>query len=175
MTLLQRLKKYRPDWVTLILIGLVVYVWFRPPAKVTDEQRPAPAVQVAMLNGQMLNLTDLRGQVVVVNFWATWCPYCRKEMPDLERFYQAYRSKGVTVLALSLDDDPEKAAKYIKDAGYQFPVGMSDPVITQRFGGVSVVPSSFIIDRQGNIRKHVAGQVYYGRLEDLVAPLLGAQ
>ncbi len=168
----EHLKRLRPSPLTLILIALIAYFWFRPPARISDQDRPVPNVQAVSLAGKPLDLADWRGKVVLVNFWATWCPYCRHEMPAMEKFYRDYRGKGFEMVAFSIDDDPAKVRQFMAAEGYRFPVAMSSPQISAAFGGVSLVPASFVIDKQGRIRKKVSGQVYYGRLEDLVAPLL---
>ncbi|MDP2879769.1 MAG: TlpA disulfide reductase family protein [Sulfuricella sp.] len=167
-----RVRKYRPDWLTLALLGLIVYVWFRPPAWVSDENRVAPEVKVALLDGRQISLERLRGKVVLVNFWATWCPYCRHEMPDMERFYDDYRAQGFEILALSQDDAPEPVRQFMAKEGYHFPVAMAEARHAVAFGGVSRLPTSFIIDKQGRVRHKISGQVYYARLESLVKPLL---
>ncbi len=167
-----RVKKYRPDWLTLVLLGLIVYVWFRPPAWVSDENRAAPEVKVALLDGRQTSLEQLRGKVVLVNFWATWCPYCRHEMPDMERFYRDYQAQGFEILALSQDDAPEPVRQFMEKEGYHFPVAMAEASHAAAFGGVSRLPTSFIIDKQGRVRHKISGQVHYARLESLVKPLL---
>jgi peroxiredoxin len=171
-TLLPLLKKHA---VTLFLIGLITYLWFRPPATVTDENRPATPFAVQLPNGQLLKSESLKGKVVLVNFWATWCPYCLKEMPAIRDYWQAHRSEGFEVLAVSVDDTPEKVAAYMKDKGYQFTAAAMDESVLNAFGEVSTVPTSFIVDRNGVIRHKIAGQVYGGRLDDLVLPLLHAK
>jgi len=93
------LKKLKPSPITAILIGLIVYLWFRPPAAVDDLAYAAP--DVPTLPGQ--RLSDLRGKVVLVNFWATWCPYCRHEMPAMQAFYQDNKAKGFEIVAYSID------------------------------------------------------------------------
>jgi thiol-disulfide isomerase/thioredoxin len=167
----ERLKRYRPDWLTLVLLGLIAYMWFRPPAWVSDLDRPAPQLQVVTFDGQPLSLDALRGKVVVVNFWATWCPYCRHEMPAMEKFYRDYRDRGVEIVALSEDDDPVKVREFLQQEGYAFKVAMAGRAGSD-FGGVDRLPTSFVIDKRGHIRSKVSGQVHYGRLEDLVVPLL---
>ena len=171
MKLPDRLKRYRPDWLTLVLLGLIAYMWFRPPAWVSDLDRPAPQLHVVTFDGKPLALDALRGKVVVVNFWATWCPYCRHEMPAMEKFYRDYRAKGVEIVALSQDDDPAKVQEFLKQEAYHFPVAMAGHAGSD-FGGVDRLPTSFVIDKRGRIRNKVSGQVHYGRLEDLVVPLL---
>ncbi len=167
-----RVKKYRPDWLTLVLLGLIVYVWFRPPAWVSDENHVAPEVKVALLDGRPISLEQLRGKVVLVNFWATWCPYCRHEMPDMERFYRDYRAQGFEILALSQDDAPEPVRQFMAKEGYHFPVAMAEARHAVALGGVSRLPTSFIVDKQGRVRHKISGQVHYARLEGLVKPLL---
>ncbi|OIP14089.1 MAG: hypothetical protein AUK53_05590 [Betaproteobacteria bacterium CG2_30_59_46] len=167
-----RVKKYRPDWLTLVLLGLIVYVWFRPPAWVSDENRMAQEVKVALLDGRQISLEQLRGKVVLVNFWATWCPYCRHEMPDMERFYSDYRDQGFEILALSQDDAPEPVRQFLAKEAYLFPVAMAQAGQGAALGGVSRLPTSFLIDKQGRVRHKINGQVHYARLEGLVKPLL---
>lgn len=167
----QRLKSWRPDIWTVLLLGAIAYVWFRPPAWVSEENRAAPNIRVTLNDGRELALEDLRGKVVVVNFWATWCPYCRHEMPAMETFYMDYRERGFEILALSLDDDPETVTRFMAKEGYHFPAVMAG-TSGAAFGGVSRLPTSFVIDRQGRIRHKVSGQLHYGRLQDMVEPLL---
>lgn len=168
----ERVRKCRPDRLTLVLLGLIVYAWFRPPAWVSDENRVAPEVKVVLLDGSSTSLEQLRGKVVLVNFWATWCPYCRHEMPDMERFYRDTRAQGFEILALSQDDAPEPVRQLMAKEGYHFPVAMAEASHAIVFGGVSRLPTSFVIDRQGRIRHRISGQVHYARLESLVTPLL---
>lgn len=168
-TLLSFLKKHA---VTLLLVGLVSYIWFRPLATVTDENRLAAPYSVQLPDGQLLSSESFRGKVVLINLWATWCPYCRKEMPAIQAFWLAHRAEGFEVLAVSVDDPPEKVVEYMKAAGYGFTAASMDQTVLSTFGGVSTVPTSFIVDRQGVIRHKIAGQLYGGRLDDLVLPLL---
>ncbi len=171
-----RIKKLlKKHIVTLILIGLIAYIWFRPPATISDLNQALPNLPFTTLDGRQGSLENLRGKVVLINFWATWCPYCRKEMPAMQRFYQDYQAKGFEILAFSTDDDVAKAVQYMREAGYTFPAAMADPAIQQTFGPISQIPMSMIIDRDGHLRHKIKGQVYYGRLEDLVTPLLTPQ
>ncbi len=166
------LKRHNGKWVPLLLVGLIAYLWFRPPAWVQPlSGRPAP-VAYTTLDGRQHRLEDLAGKVVLVNFWATWCPYCRHEMPAMERFYQDYRARGFEIIAFSVDDDPAQVAAFLRQTGYTFPVAMADVATQQAFGGVSRLPTSYVLDARGELRHKVHGQVHYGRLKDLVEPLL---
>jgi cytochrome c biogenesis protein CcmG, thiol:disulfide interchange protein DsbE len=162
------LKKWTPSPVTLLLLGLIAYVWFRPPAWVEEISQPAP--DVPTVPGQ--RLADLRGQVVLVNFWATWCPYCRHEMPAMQEYFAAHQHQGFTIVAYSEDESQAIVDDFMRKEGYTFAAPLTPAGVSAAFGGVSRLPTSFIIDRKGHIRHKISGQVHYGRLEDLVGPLL---
>jgi thiol-disulfide isomerase/thioredoxin len=168
----ETLRRLRPSWSTLLLLALIAWVWFRPPAWIEDEKRPLPEFSARLLDGRVITSADLRGKVVLVNIWATWCPWCKKEMPAIESFYRDYRDRDFTVLALSTDDKQEDVVRYLADKGFSFDVAMMDASHTAAFGAVNRLPTSFIIDAEGRLRHRIAGQVYYGRLENLVVPLL---
>ena len=158
--------------MTLILLGLIGWLWFRPPADVSEENRAAPPWQVTLPDGQVVTSDALRGKVVLVNFWATWCPYCRKEKPVIEAFWKDYQDKNFEVLSISIDDSPEKIAAWMQDKGYAFTAAPTNASVVAAFGSVASVPTSFIIDADGHIRHKIAGQVHYARLEKLIVPLL---
>ena len=166
------MKKWTPSPLTLILLGLIAWLWFRPPADVSEENRPASAWAVTLPDGRALSSDSLRGKVVLVNFWATWCPYCRKEKPVIDNFWKAHRAQGFEVVSISVDDPPEKIAAWMQDKDYAFMAAPTNASVTAAFGNVASVPTSFIVDTEGRIRHKIAGQVHYPRLEKLVAPLL---
>jgi len=165
-------KKWTPSPLTLILLGLVAWLWFRPPADVSDEDRATPPWGVTLTDGRALTSDALKGKVVLVNFWATWCPYCRKEKPVIDDFWKDYRDRGFEVVSISVDDPPEKIAAWMRDKGYAFMAAPTNASVAAAFGGVSSVPTSFILDADGSIRHRIGGQVHYPRLEKLVTPLL---
>jgi thiol-disulfide isomerase/thioredoxin len=168
------LKKWTPSPMTLILLGLIAWLWFRPPASVSEENRVTAPWQVTLPDSRVLRSESLKGKVVLVNFWATWCPYCRKEKPVIDDFWQDTRDKGFEVVSISIDDSPEKIAAWMQDKGYAFMAAPTNASITAAFGNVTSVPTSFIVDTEGHIRHKIAGQVHYPRLENLVTPLLKA-
>ena len=166
------IKKFTPRPTTLILLGLIAYFWFRPPAWISDVHHPVANVAVKLVDGRSVQLSSLRGKVVLVSFWATWCPYCRHELPSIQSFYRDWHNQGVEVLALSIDDNPTLVTQFLQQNHYTFPVGMADAATQQAFGGIKKIPISFIIDKQGIIRYKISGQVYYARLTNLIMPLL---
>ena len=118
----------------------------------------APAVRVELLDGNVQSLQGLKGRVVLVNFWATWCPPCRAEMPGLESVYESRRDSGFTVLGVSLDEKPPReVASFLHDHGISYPVGMATEEAVAAFGGVTTLPTSYLIDRRGRVRYTVQG------------------
>lgn len=99
-----------------------------------------------------VKLSDFRGKVVFLNFWATWCPPCKEEMPAMERLYRKYRAKGLVVLAVSMDSEGASVVvPFVKQHGLTFPVGLDRKGTVAGLYGVRAVPSTMIIDRQGNL------------------------
>jgi thiol-disulfide isomerase/thioredoxin len=117
-----------------------------------------PAVTLQMLDGSSVPLEGLKGRVVLVNFWATWCPPCRAEMPGIEKVYEAKRGDGFLVVGVSLDQTPPaEVAAFLKNHAITYPVAMGDAASIAGFGGVSSLPTSFLIDRKGRVRYTVQG------------------
>lgn len=166
------IKKWTPSPLTLILLGLIAWLWFRPPADVSEENRPAPPWQVTLTDGRTLTSDALKGKVVLVNFWATWCPYCRKEKPVIDAFWKDHRDQDFEVVSISVDDPPDKIAAWMRDKGYAFMAAPTNASVAAAFGNVKSVPTSFIVDTDGHIRHKIAGQLHYPRLKKLVVPLL---
>lgn len=158
--------------MTAILLALIAYLWFRPPADVSDETRVIAPWAVTLADGRQVTSESLKGKVVLVSFWATWCPYCRKEKPVLDDYWQEHRARGFELIAISIDDTPEQLAAWMKDKGYTHMSAPTNGSVANAFGAVASVPTSFVLDREGKIRHKVAGQMHRARLAELVEPLL---
>jgi cytochrome c biogenesis protein CcmG, thiol:disulfide interchange protein DsbE len=118
----------------------------------------APAFALNTLGGETVSMDGLRGRVVLVNFWATWCPPCRIEMPGFQRVYEDRRDEGFVVLGLSTDRGGEGVVRgFLSDRDLTFPVAMATGQVVQDFGGVRALPTSFLIDREGRIRQEIRG------------------
>jgi cytochrome c biogenesis protein CcmG/thiol:disulfide interchange protein DsbE len=118
----------------------------------------APAVTFRMLDGSAQRLDALRGQVVLVNFWATWCPPCRAEMPGFQKVYDARRADGFTVVGVSMDEGPRpQVAAFLRDRTITYPVAVATADVVAAFGGINSFPTSFLIDRRGRVRYAVRG------------------
>jgi peroxiredoxin len=113
--------------------------------------RAARDFQLATADQRRLRLSDLRGKVVFLNFWATWCKPCEAEMPSMERLWRRYRDRGLVVLAVSADADGASAvAPFVARHGLTFPVGLDPRKEVSALYDVWALPSTFIVDRQGN-------------------------
>lgn len=156
----------------LLLAGALPGAQAQNVAKPWPASRALPPLAGTDLQGKAWDLAALRGRAVLVNFWATWCPYCRHEMPAMETFYRENRARGFEIVAYSLDKTQAEADAYLREAGYSFPAPLMSAQVSQAFGGVDRIPLSFVIDRDGVIRHRIAGQVHAGRLDDLITPLL---
>ncbi len=120
---------------------------------------PAPEFTLNTLSEDSISLQDFRGKVVIVNFWASWCPPCKAEMPAFEALQQAYRSSDVIVLAINTtyQDDLAAAAKFVEDYHLSFPILLdNDGKLTNTYQ-VLAMPSTFFIDRKGVIRQVIIG------------------
>lgn len=133
----------------------------------------APEFELTTLDGQQVSLASLRGKVVLVNFWATWCPPCRIEMPGFQRVYETKRDRGFTIVGISTDAIGSRAvADFVRERGITYPIAMATGAVVQEFGGARTLPISFLIDREGRIRNEVKGIFASVTLEQAVDRLL---
>lgn len=135
-----------------------------PPApsnnKVTANSasaQAAPAWELRRVAGGLVKSRDFDGKVVILNFWASWCPPCREEIPGLVELWKQYGDKGLVVVGVSLDEGgTERVEAFIKQFEINYPVVMGTPEVVAAFGGIESIPTTFILDRHGKIvSKHV--------------------
>jgi peroxiredoxin len=136
---------------------------------------PAPEIGLKDLQGQEVRLSGLRGKIVLLNFWATWCKPCKEEMPAMQASYDKLRDQGFVVLAVNELEDAQKVAEHIRSHGHTFLVVMDhDNRVANRYGVVGL-PASFLIDRQGIVREHIFGNLLTEeRIAELVQRYGGA-
>lgn len=190
MTLLQKHSESRNRLYPLLFLGLGLiliagsaYFLFqnRPsqteltavPVKVNYS---APALSLTEIHGQPVSLADLRGQVVLVNLWATWCPPCKKEMPELQAFYNRHKDQGFTIVAINDGDPTAEVVQFVKDYELTFPVWL-DPkyIATEQAFKTLNLPSSFVINREGTVVLSWVGGINRKNLEKYVTPIIEEQ
>jgi len=133
---------------------------------------PAPDFTLQTLDGESVSLSDYRGKLVMINFWASWCPPCNSEMPDLQRYYEQHQDEDFIILGVNYQDTPDKVQAFIEKYGVTFPILLdSDGRIANLFG-VQGLPTSFFVDKEGNVLGYQPGPVTKEMLEDGITPLL---
>jgi len=114
-------------------------------------QKQADDFKVPTPGGEIFRLADQRGKVVMVNFWATWCPPCLEEMPAMERLYRKHKDAGFTLVAVSVDADAKKVTPFVSEHKLTMPIGLDPKMELANTYGVRALPSSFVIGRDGNL------------------------
>ena len=120
-----------------------------------------------------LRLSDFAGQVVLLDFWATWCPPCRAELPTLNKLYQDKKEAGFVVIGLSVDQgETSDIAESVKAFKLTYPVGLANEEVQKAYGGIRAVPTKFLLDKQGIVRQYYVGVVAEDRLRNDIDALL---
>ncbi len=128
----------------------------RPASAAVEMRAPAPGFSLADLSGKPVSLADFKGKVVVLDFWATWCPPCRREIPDFITLQGEYGPRGVQIVGIALDE-PEKVHAFARENGMNYPVLLGSDDVSMRYGGIEGIPTTFIIDRSGKIVNRFEG------------------
>jgi peroxiredoxin len=128
--------------------------------KSQGQRKPAPNFSLKDADGNVVNLADYRGKVVLVNFWATWCGPCEAEIPWFIEFEKKYKDQGFAVLGVSMDDDGWKSVRpYIASHKINYRIMIGSEVVSQQFGEIEALPTSFVLDREGRIASNHVGLV----------------
>jgi cytochrome c biogenesis protein CcmG/thiol:disulfide interchange protein DsbE len=168
--------------IGLLFLGLMGLLWVslqpdvEPETAVTTGSAQmgqlAPDFSLPTLGGGETNLSDYAGQVVLVNFWATWCPPCKAEMPDINAYYEARQDDGLVVLAVNAQEDTATVSSFIEATGFSFPVLLdSDGRVEQQYQ-VRSFPMTFVIDRDGRVVYIHNGLISPDVLTAVLDPLL---
>jgi peroxiredoxin len=139
---------YTVRWFSILFTSLLLF----GTANSANIQGKAPNFTLKSNTGKNIKLTELRGQVILLNFWASWCGPCRQEMPLLEKLQQRYSALGFTVLGVNVEEDPSKAKSLLKDIPVSFPILFDTQNTVSKLYDVSAMPSTVMIDRDGNMR-----------------------
>ena len=129
-------------------------------AEASATVEPAPEFKLETLDGSTLSLSDHAGEVVLLNFWATWCGPCKIEMPWFIEFQRKYKDKGFSVIAVSLDEEGWDVVRpFAEDLQANFPIALGDDQVAEKFGGIMALPTTLIINKEGQIVSRHTGLV----------------
>jgi thiol-disulfide isomerase/thioredoxin len=121
---------------------------------------PAPAFSLPDLEGNRVELSQFRGKVLVIDFWATWCPPCREAIPELVAMKKKYGPQGFDIVGISLDENPARVIPpFVEQFGINYPIVVANAEVSTAFGGIFGLPTTFIVDRNGNIAQRYIGYV----------------
>jgi thiol-disulfide isomerase/thioredoxin len=147
----QRRISFRTAWICALAASLVALAPNLAGA-LPRTGAPAPALILPLIDGRTLDVGALKGKVVIVNFWATWCTPCRAEMPSLDAYYRAHRAEGLEVVGVSQDKERDRAKVKSVMSAFAYPAGLDLDARADGFGPINALPATFILDRHGVVR-----------------------
>ena len=172
LSLHRRLYRLAP-LVACLVLCLSGQSSLRAQGGTADQRQTAPGWQLRDLSGKTVKLSDFKGKVVILDFWATWCPPCRKEIPGFIDLQKKYADKGLVVVGVSLDEQGAAIVQpFVKQLGMTYPVVLGDGQVVAAYGGIEAIPTTFIIDRQGKVVTVHQGYVDPAAFEADIKPLL---
>lgn len=135
--------------------------------------RPAPTVVLRDLNGRTVRLTDFKGKVVLLNFWAMWCPPCRAEIPELIKWQREFGSKGLQIIGVTYPPtNRRRVRRFLRASKITYPVLLGDKKTKALFDTGETLPFSVVIDREGKVRENIEGILLPEEFDEKVKPLL---
>jgi cytochrome c biogenesis protein CcmG/thiol:disulfide interchange protein DsbE len=167
-----------PAWlaagaVALLVLGLLGYALVTGPSQPPQVGSPVPDFQLTALDGSPMKLADYRGEVVVLNFFASWCAPCREEAAELEQTWRDHQDGGVQFLGIAYQDAASKAQAFLAEFDVSYPSAIDPGDRTARAYGVTGVPETFVLDQQGQLVRHFVGPITQAQLQKELAPLTG--
>ena len=149
----------KKQMLAIVLIAGVVWVGsgMGAPTPQKMSRQAAADFQLTDLDGNPLQLSAFRGKVVLLDFWATWCPPCRAEIPHFKKLYTAQKGNGLQVIGLSMGEDPKTVRSFISQNGVNYPIAISTSPVEAAYGGIRGIPTTFLIDKEGRIAQKFVG------------------
>ncbi len=159
----------------MLFFACLLFLTLMPACQGQSEVSRAPDFTLLNLAGNTVNLSDFKGKVVLINFFATYCPPCRMEIPDFIRLQEEFSPKGFTVIGISVDNDGERVLPpFVKRLGMNYPVLMATTKVLKDYGDIYALPVTFILDRDHKIVKKITGMVNEEELRPIIERLLQA-
>jgi cytochrome c biogenesis protein CcmG/thiol:disulfide interchange protein DsbE len=145
------------------------------PSVAAAKGQSAPDFTLTDLQGNTLKLSDLRGKAVVLNFWATWCPPCKEEIPWLVDLQKRYGPQGLQIVGVAMDDsDPKDVVKFAAEHSINYPVLIGEDKVAEQYGGIDYLPTTFYIDRSGVVMNRIFGEPDRGELEQNIQRVIAS-
>jgi peroxiredoxin len=148
-----------------VLVFLLAFAIITTGSLTIASNQAAPDFTLTDLSGKSISLSDLKGKVIFVNFWATWCGPCRHEIPDFIEFYKENKDKGVVILGVSVDKSVNKVRDFVDDNGINYPIAMATDDMVKDYKPGKFIPTTIIIDSDGMIQEKKVGVMDKATLE----------
>lgn len=143
--------------LALVVVGALIFALRQRDPRPVSVSDAAPDFRLSSLEQGSISLSDYRGRIVLVNFWATWCPPCVEETPGLEKFAEQMRGQGVTVIGVSVDEDTDALKKFVSQYHLSYPIALDfDRAVANRYGTFKF-PETYILDRDGRVAEKIIG------------------
>jgi peroxiredoxin len=176
------LKSFKTLALAIVTTGAILYscsgsqpAHTKQVAQESSDAKAAPDFKLKDSSGATVQLSDYRGKVVLLNFWATWCGPCKMEIPWFVQFEQQYKNKGFAVVGVSMDDDGWNAVKpYIAEKKVNYRVVLGTDSVASLYGGIDALPTTFVIDREGRIQATHVGLINRDEYQKEIEGLLGS-
>lgn len=165
--------------IAILLLGLSLYIVHSPENAQNDvtssdsesNYGKAPDFTLVDLNGKEVSLSDFKGKKVFLNFWVTWCPPCKAEMPEIEKVYQETKDSDLVILAVEIGESKNTVSTFISDNDYNFKVLLDQDETAAASYGFSAIPTSYFIDEKGNIVDKRTGGMSYDEMKEYIEKL----
>lgn len=144
--------------ILVLSVACSLLISLHKPAVNAQVLQEAPDFTLPDLNGESFNFSELKGKVIILDFWATWCPPCRAEIPHFISLYSRYKEQGLEIVGVALDEGGDKTVKsFAEDFGINYPILIGNSEVADAYGGIRGIPTTFIIDRKGRIIEKFVG------------------
>lgn len=162
---------FRPSVLLLVLVFIVSNLMVSTRAMAAPVK--APAFSAVALDGRTISSANLKGKAYIVNFFATWCPPCRAEIPDMVLVQKAWETRGFTFIGIAVNETEPSVKAFIKSNGINYPVIMATPTLVQTYnryveGGISGIPTTFVVDASGNLTNVIVGPRSKAAFEQII-------